>query len=101
MQSSLSGLSSRTPGYSDLTQDTHSLALTISQLEAAVKTGIVTRQPLEYIITSLIQAGGFKPDSDETGLIDAFYCRIYGEHLPTYVTYVGQPKRSKMKTDIH
>ena len=101
MPSSLSGWKSSTRSYSDYTQDTHTLALTISQLEKSVQAGIVTKQPLEYIIINLIQAGRFTPDSDEMALLDNLYHRIYGEHLPAYVRYVSGPKRVKITTDEH
>ncbi len=95
--SSLGGLDSKSISYSDLTSSLHTLTLTISQLEDAVKKGIVTKAPLEYIIKSLIQAGSFNPDSIEMALLDDFYARVYGEHLPTSVRYVQSPIRKEQE----
>ena len=97
MPTSLGGWNAKSISYSDLTNNLHTLTSTISQLENAAKKRIVTKAPLEYIIKSLIQAGSFNPDSTEMALLDDFYFRIYGEHLPTSVRYVQSPIRKEQE----
>ncbi len=89
MTSTLSRFTTSGVSYSDLTESFAVLTTALVQLENAVKTRVVTKGPLEYILKSMVQSGKFQPGSTEIDLIEEFYNSSYGSKLPTDIKYAA------------